>query len=131
MTVTWLPDGSTGTVTAASVWLPDPVPPSPVVLRPALDEPALDERPVEAGSLLAEWFRLPMTVTWLPETAAGAWALAAVWFPDTSPLAPDVVSGVSAADADAVTKAKPRTVNPPAIAVAHSVRRTDVCMTAP
>ena len=55
------------------------------------------------------------------------WPSPPVWLPDTSPLAPDVVSGASAADAD-VAYAMPRTVNPPAIAVAHSVRRTEVRM---
>src|SRR4051812_24942091 len=68
-----------------------------------------------------------MTVTWLSEASTGAVALPPVWFPDTSPLAPDVALGASAADA-VVAYAMPRTVNPPAMAVAHSARRTWVRM---
>ena len=121
ITVTWLSEASTGAVAPASVWLPDPLPPSPEVLSGPEDavEPASFPPWVLPEDLLLS----PTTVTWLSEASTGAVALPPVWFPDTSPLAPDVASGASAADA-VVAYAMPRTVNPPAIAVAHSARRT-------
>src|SRR5680860_651428 len=72
--VTWLPEASTGVVASGSVWLPDPVPfwPSVESVSELLAEPPSALSGPEPEPVLL--FPSPMTVTWLPEVLAGAWA---------------------------------------------------------
>ena len=123
MTVTWLPEASTGAVTASPLWLPETVPSSPVVVAPAVSEPPVEVSP-------EDWLVLsvPMTVTWLPEASTGAVTASPVWLPDTMPSWPDVLPG-SSAEAAVAESAMPRTVKPPAIALPSSTRRMGVRMT--
>ena len=145
ITVTWLPEASTGAVGVGVGLVADDA--RVAVLAPSVvsarAEPAaagtvpspMRPRPASSGCRAGRC-SLPSPdrrCTWLPDGRRHRTTVATPlacrsgcrtrvrWHPRSHP-------GASAADADDAANAMPRTVNPPAIAVAHSVRRTEVRM---